>query len=965
MSEVKPKLHRYLNGYKGYLTKQGKVFKQWSSRFFVLDKRRLKFYENDSLNNLLGELLIDTNVHLYDINEEVDGYRNLFYLVGKSPHGGEENLFLSAANEKDKQDWLEAITDAVHDGFKQIFQPDLWSSDFYPYVDVQIVYRKSGVAAENGNIIRPSNTDYAPDVSFKGVNAEDRYSFIMLDIDPISSIENPSNKYYLHWGVINISGLDIRTGEQLAPYIPPAPVYNSGLHRFFFLLFKQRAFISPIVLNEITELFHKRDGFPFMKWVRLMDFSDPAGINGFYAGWEAYCDELHNKLNYTPPETFRSPNQESALKKEQSRKRIEQSMADLYRDLSLKDIFIGLEGQEIPSPSQTPISLQISYPNTSAGANSHLPMEMVKDGCIISISVTFTLPTITYEDYSQTENYYTLILTDPDFPSRVNPNLRELVHWVVVNIPSNRIEEGKTVLDYVPPAAPYASGLHRYVFILFKQTRICTEEEIQMGKQFYSKRMGIRSYDWVKSQGSLFSETPIGLEAFITEYEEIVDKTHEILNWIPPVNYQSAKQVLKFSQAKTDDLEDADAQREARIAELEYELKTSVLQTVAQLHSSTYEPPAPPIQLQPAPKPKNLAKDSGVNEPHVKEPTKELLLHLPVHAKQDTKPLDSSSQQLRISVSPQPNRLESSSIDSQGNPKVGIQPEEWSDRTPVEKTPLQRQNALNSKSFHENDDQTSPSRDHKLETIIEETPSNRSSASLRGLAILNNNNLPVPKTDNLHPSIAATFVNTPTTTLPPTSPIKVISPAKPFAAMTHNDLDTLFETSPQKPGEIENYDDDEEPDNASKLSKISSSNASQQSKPLPEGGDHRNTPNSLFQRMGLFKAQSQYIPSEENSSNSGSVAKPTKSIAKAASMYFGRASAATPPPAEMNANDPTKPKRLSASSSMYFKPPDRKELDNFRNSTDLSEAIAKCSVFEISTTSVFEGGEGSFSPVLF
>jgi len=38
---------------------------------------------------------------------------------------------------------------------------------------------------------------------------------------------------------------------------------------------------------------------------------------------------------------------------------------------------------------------------------------------------------------------YTVILTDPDAPSRVDPKFRENHHWLVVNIPGNRISEGQ------------------------------------------------------------------------------------------------------------------------------------------------------------------------------------------------------------------------------------------------------------------------------------------------------------------------------------------------------------------------------------------------------------------------------------------------------------------------------------------------------------------------------------------
>jgi hypothetical protein len=212
----KPKLHRFLGGYKGYLTKQGRVFKQWQSKYFVIERRRLKYYENESLKILSGEVVIDSSIQLYDISEDFEGLKFLFYLIGKTPQGVEDNLFLSASSEKEKQEWIEAITDAVHDGFKQIFQPDLWATDFYPSVDVSVVYRKSNISAENGNIVRPTGTDFPPEVIFKGASPDERYSFVMMDIDPISSVENPSSKFFLHWGIINITGSDIKSGDEVS-----------------------------------------------------------------------------------------------------------------------------------------------------------------------------------------------------------------------------------------------------------------------------------------------------------------------------------------------------------------------------------------------------------------------------------------------------------------------------------------------------------------------------------------------------------------------------------------------------------------------------------------------------------------------------------------------------------------------------------------------------------------------------
>ncbi|KEH17362.1 terminal flower 1 [Medicago truncatula] len=56
---------------------------------------------------------------------------------------------------------------------------------------------------------------------------------------------------------------------------------------------------------------------------------------------------------------------------------------------------------------------------------------------------------------------YTLIMTDPDAPSPSDPHLREHLHWMVTDIPGNEIVEYENPKPVI--------GIHRYVFILFKQ----------------------------------------------------------------------------------------------------------------------------------------------------------------------------------------------------------------------------------------------------------------------------------------------------------------------------------------------------------------------------------------------------------------------------------------------------------------------------------------------------------------
>ena len=75
---------------------------------------------------------------------------------------------------------------------------------------------------------------------------------------------------------------------------------------------------------------------------------------------------------------------------------------------------------------------------------------------------TLTAPSVTYQANSG-EDLYTLVIWDPDAP---NPSF---LHWLVVNIPEDRISEGTVIQPYHPPTPP--SGIHRYYIELYKQTR--------------------------------------------------------------------------------------------------------------------------------------------------------------------------------------------------------------------------------------------------------------------------------------------------------------------------------------------------------------------------------------------------------------------------------------------------------------------------------------------------------------
>ncbi|KAI9122021.1 hypothetical protein K1719_006710 [Acacia pycnantha] len=67
-------------------------------------------------------------------------------------------------------------------------------------------------------------------------------------------------------------------------------------------------------------------------------------------------------------------------------------------------------------------------------------------------------------------SFYTLVMVDPDVPGPSDPYFREHLNWMVTDIPGTTDATfGKEVVSYEMPRPNI--GIHRYVFVLFKQNR--------------------------------------------------------------------------------------------------------------------------------------------------------------------------------------------------------------------------------------------------------------------------------------------------------------------------------------------------------------------------------------------------------------------------------------------------------------------------------------------------------------
>ncbi|KAL2557401.1 Protein CENTRORADIALIS-like [Forsythia ovata] len=84
-------------------------------------------------------------------------------------------------------------------------------------------------------------------------------------------------------------------------------------------------------------------------------------------------------------------------------------------------------------------------------------------------------------------SFFTLIMTDPDVPGPSDPYLREHVHWIVTDIPGTTDSSfGREVVSYEMPKPNI--GIHRFVFLLFKQIKRQTVEAPLSRDKFITRK---------------------------------------------------------------------------------------------------------------------------------------------------------------------------------------------------------------------------------------------------------------------------------------------------------------------------------------------------------------------------------------------------------------------------------------------------------------------------------------------
>ncbi|RWS09641.1 phosphatidylethanolamine-binding-like protein [Dinothrombium tinctorium] len=122
---------------------------------------------------------------------------------------------------------------------------------------------------------------------------------------------------------------------------------------------------------------------------------------------------------------------------------------------------------------------------------------------------------------------YTLCMTDPDAPSRKNQKFGESHHWLVVNIPENDVQRGKTLSEYVGTGDPKGGGVHRYVFLVYKQPRELKPDESVLSSRSADNRTNFKTTDFAKKYNL---GNPIAGNFFQVQLDDYVSKLYNQSN---------------------------------------------------------------------------------------------------------------------------------------------------------------------------------------------------------------------------------------------------------------------------------------------------------------------------------------------------------------------------------------------------------------------------------------------------
>ena len=160
-------------------------------------------------------------------------------------------------------------------------------------------------------------------------------------------------------------------------------------------------------------------------------------------------------------------------------------------------------------------------------------LDVLFDCGSIDLGNTFTAlqvrnrPTVSWKNAKPNE-LYTLIMTDPGAIEGRNQNDKEWHHWIVGNIPGNDVDKGDILTSFFPSGPPKGSGVHRYVFLFYKQSgKLDFKNQIKLGAYQIDGRYPFSTLDFAKKHN--LGEAVAG-NYYLTSWDESVEELFKLIN---------------------------------------------------------------------------------------------------------------------------------------------------------------------------------------------------------------------------------------------------------------------------------------------------------------------------------------------------------------------------------------------------------------------------------------------------
>lgn len=157
--------------------------------------------------------------------------------------------------------------------------------------------------------------------------------------------------------------------------------------------------------------------------------------------------------------------------------------------------------------------LTVTYPaGVTVNGGAELTPTQVKDVPQLSWTV-------------ETGALYTVVMTDPDAPSRKEPKFSEWRHWLVTDVPGSDVASGDVISDYVGSGPPLETGLHRYVLLVYKQPgKLTVDESLRKTKNQANGREKWSVQKFAEQHGL---GTPVAGNLFQAQWDEYVPQLYK------------------------------------------------------------------------------------------------------------------------------------------------------------------------------------------------------------------------------------------------------------------------------------------------------------------------------------------------------------------------------------------------------------------------------------------------------